>query len=574
MARPPSAKTKSTKTRKAEPQAEASMPQHAKEAPARNGAKPKPKPSPKIEVSSELLAHAHVSKAWPFEEARKVLSRLKRIPKPTGAIIFETGYGPSGLPHIGTFGEVARTTMVRHAFRVLTEDKVPTRLICFSDDMDGLRKVPDNIPNKEMVAEHLGRPLTQVPDPFGDHPSFGHHNNARLKAFLDTFGFDYEFLSATECYTSGRFDATLLKVLEHYDAIRYVILPTLGPERRATYSPFLPISPTTGRVLQVPVIDHDLAAGTILYKDPDTAKLTQVPVTSGHCKLQWKADWAMRWAALGVDYEMAGKDLIDSVRLSGQICRILGRQQPEGFNYELFLDENGEKISKSRGNGLTIDEWLKYASPESLSLYMFQSPRKAKRLYFDVIPRAVDEYVGHLAAYPKEEPAPKLMNPVWHIHEGAPPAAELPISFALLLNLASASNSEDREVLWGFIRRYAPDATPEQHPLLDELVGYAIRYFHDFVKPAKRYRRASDKERAALLDLRARLGRLPAKVLAEEIQSEVYAVGKEHGFEPLRDWFGALYEVLLGQTQGPRFGSFVELYGIPETSAMIERALK
>ena len=526
-----------------------------------------------VEVSSELLAHAHVSKAWLFEEARKVLSRLKRIPKPTGAIIFETGYGPSGLPHIGTFGEVVRTTMVRHAFRVLTEDKIPTRLICFSDDMDGLRKVPDNIPNKEMVTAHLGKPLTQVPDPFGLHPSFGAHNNARLKAFLDTFGFDYEFLSATDCYISGRFDVTLLKVLENYDAILNVILPTLGPERRATYSPFLPISPITGKVLQVPIVDRDVAAGTIIYKDPDTGKLTQVPVTRGRCKLQWKADWAMRWAALGVDYEMAGKDLIDSVRLSGHICRILGRQQPEGFIYELFLDENGEKISKSRGNGLTIEEWLTYASPESLSLYMFQSPKKAKRLYFDVIPRAVDEYVGHLAAYPKEEQAAKLMNPVWHIHQGSPPQAELPISFALLLNLASASNSEDKDVLWGFIRRYCPEATPDQHPLLDELVGYAIRYFHDFVKPAKRYRAPTEKERAALTDLETRLGILPEKVLAEEIQGDVYAVGKEHGFEPLRDWFSALYEVLLGQTQGPRFGGFVELYGIPETRALIQRAL-
>jgi lysyl-tRNA synthetase class 1 len=526
-----------------------------------------------IEINSELLAHAHVSKAWPFEEARKVLSRLKRIPEPTGPIIFETGYGPSGLPHIGTFGEVARTTMVRHAFRVLTEDKVPTRLICFSDDMDGLRKVPDNIPNKDVVAEHLGKPLTQVPDPFGEYPSFGQHNNARLKAFLDTFGFDYEFLSATECYTSGRFDATLLRVLENYDAIRDVILPTLGPDRRATYSPFLPISPATGKVLQVPVIDRDLASGAIVFKDPDTGKLTQVPVTRGHCKLQWKADWAMRWAALGVDYEMAGKDLIDSVRLSGQICRILGRQQPEGFNYELFLDENGEKISKSRGNGLTIEEWLAYASPESLALYMYQSPRKAKRLYFDVIPRAVDEYIGHLAAYPKEEQSAKLVNPVWHVHGGNPPEAELPISFALLLNLASASNSEDRGVLWGFIQRYAPDATPEGHPLLDELVGYAIRYFHDLVKPSKAYRTATEKERAALADLGARLAALPEKVLAEDIQNEVYAVGKAHGFEPLRDWFQALYQVLLGQTQGPRFGSFVELYGVPETRALIDRAL-
>jgi lysyl-tRNA synthetase class 1 len=562
--------TKPPKRRKAEPQADASMSHGAHPALA---AKPKPKLAPKIEVSSELLAHAHVGKAWPFEEARKVLSRLKRIPKPTGAIIFETGYGPSGLPHIGTFGEVARTTMVRHAFRVLTEDKIPTRLICFSDDMDGLRKVPDNVPNKEMLAEHLGKPLTQVPDPFGEHKSFGHHNNARLKAFLDTFGFDYEFLSATECYTSGRFDAALLKVLNHYDAIRDVILPTLGPERRATYSPFLPISPTTGQVLQVPIVDRDTVSGSIVYKDPDSGRLTQVPVTRGHCKLQWKADWAMRWAALGVDYEMAGKDLIDSVRLAGHICRILGAQQPEGFNYELFLDENGEKISKSRGNGLTIEEWLTYASPESLSLYMFQSPRKAKRLSFDVIPRAVDEYVGHLAAYPKEEPAARLMNPVWHIHQGEPPQAELPISFALLLNLASASNSEDKEVLWGFIRRYAADATPDAHPLLDQLVGYAIRYFHDFVKPAKNYRAASDKERAALIDLEARLSKLPKAVLAEEIQAEVYAVGKEHAFEPLRDWFGALYEVLLGQTQGPRFGSFVELYGIAETRALIKKAL-
>ncbi|HLC08369.1 MAG TPA: lysine--tRNA ligase [Methyloceanibacter sp.] len=527
----------------------------------------------KLDIPSELLAFAHVSKAWPFEEAQKVLSRLKRLPEPRGAIIFETGYGPSGLPHIGTFGEVLRTTMVRHAFRVLTEDKVPTRLICFSDDMDGLRKVPDNVPNKEMLAEHLGKPLTQVPDPFGEHPSFGQHNNARLKAFLDTFGFDYEFLSATECYTSGRFDATLLKVLEHYDAVRDVILPTLGPDRRATYSPFLPISPVSGRVLQVSVVDRDVKQGAIRYIDPDSGKLTQTTVTRGHCKLQWKADWAMRWTALGVDYEMAGKDLIDSVRLSGQICRIIGGRQPEGFNYELFLDENSEKISKSRGNGLTIEEWLTYASPESLALYMYQSPRKAKRLYFDVIPKAVDEYVGHLAAYPKEEPAVKLMNPVWHIHDGWPPQAELPISFALLLNLASASNSEDSEVLWGFIRRYAPKATPEAHPLLDQLVGYAIRYFHDFVKPAKLYRSPTDKERAALLDLDKRLAALPAKVLAEEIQGEVYAVGKEHGFEPLRAWFSALYEVLLGQTQGPRFGSFVELYGVAETRALIAKAL-
>jgi lysyl-tRNA synthetase class 1 len=372
---------------------------------------------------------------------------------------------------------------------------------------------------------------------------------------------------------SGRFDAALLTVLQRYEKVMAIMLPSLRAERASTYSPFLPVCPKTGRVLQAPVIATDAAKGTSTYRDEDGDEV-ETPVTGGRCKLQWKCDWAMRWTALQVDYEMSGKDLIDSVRLSGQICRILGAQQPEGFIYELFLDEKGEKISKSRGNGLTIEEWLAYAAPESLALYMYQSPKKAKRLYFDVIPRAVDEYVGHLAAYPGEEPDVRIVNPVWHIHAGEPPKAELPISFALLLNLASASNSEDKEVLWGFIRRYAPEATTEAHPLLDRLVGYAIRYFHDFVKPAKRYRPATDKERAAMLDLDARLGQLSAGALAEEIQAEVYAVGKEHGFEPLRDWFTALYEVLLGQTQGPRFGSFVELYGIPETRALIQSALK
>jgi lysyl-tRNA synthetase, class I len=528
---------------------------------------------PLAPIDAALAEAARDSKAWPFEEARKVVERLKTMPDPQGPIVFETGYGPSGLPHIGTFGEVARTTMVRHAFRVLTGDTIKTRLICFSDDMDGLRKVPDNIPNQAMVAEHLGKPLTQIPDPFGEHQSFGHHNNARLKAFLDTFGFDYEFLSATECYSSGRFDKTLLKVLQNYEAVRNVILPTLGPDRRATYSPFLPISPETGQVLQVPVIDIDLSAGAILFTDPATGKMTQVPVTRGHCKLQWKADWAMRWVALGVDYEMAGKDLIDSVRLSGQICRILGGTPPEGFNYELFLDENGEKISKSRGNGLTIEEWLRYAAPESLSLYMYQSPKKARRLYFDVIPKAVDEYIGHLAAFEQEDEKARLMNPVWHIHRGRPPKAELPISFALLLNLASASNAEDAQVLWGFIRRYCPSATPKAHPLLDQMVGYAVRYFHDFVKPAKRYREPNEQEALALRDLDEKLGALPEGASAQDIQTLVYEVGKAHNFEPLRSWFGALYEVLLGQTQGPRFGSFVELYGIAETRALIENAL-
>ena len=525
------------------------------------------------EVDKDILRAAGMeSTAWPFEEARKIVARIEAAAEKPRAILFETGYGPSGLPHIGTFGEVARTTMVRHALSLLTD--IPSRLICFSDDMDGLRKVPDNIPNKELIAQHLDKPLTQVPDPFGTHESFGRHNNARLRAFLDSYGFEYEFYSATDCYTSGRFDAALRRVLECYDEIMAVMLPSLRAERQATYSPFLPVCPRTGRVLQVNIDAWDVEAGTVTYADPDSGEAVTVPITGGHCKLQWKADWGMRWYALGIDYEMAGKDLIDSVRLSSRICRILGAEPPEGFNYELFLDENGEKISKSRGNGLTIDEWLRYASPQSLQLFMYQAPRRAKRLYFDVIPKAVDEYLGFLDAYPRQELKDQLANPVWHIHAGEPPASETSISFNVLLNVVSASNAEDPTVLWGFIRNYAPDASPQTHPDLDRMVGYAVNYFHDFVKPSKAFRTATETEAAALRDLADRLATLDAHADAETIQNMVYEVGKAHPFASLRDWFRALYEVLLGQSQGPRFGSFVALYGNQETRALIARALE
>ena len=461
--------------------------------------------------------------------------------------------------------------MVRHAFSVLTGRN--TRLVCFSDDMDGLRKVPDNVPNRELLEAALNKPLTSVPDPFGTHDSFGAHNNARLMAFLDHFGFDYEFVSATDCYKSGQFDPTLRAMLENYEAVINVILPTLGEVRRQTYSPFLPVCPRTGQVLQVPVVERDVEAGRIAYLDPETSEHVEVPVTGGHCKMQWKADWAMRWVALGVDYEMAGKDLIDSVRLSGQICRILGGTPPEGFSYELFLDENGEKISKSRGNGLTIDEWLRYASPESLSLYMYQAPRKAKRLYFDVIPKNVDEYFTHLDKFADQDAKTRLTNPVWHIHEGEPPEIHLPISFALLLNLVSASNAHDTDTLWGFIRRYAPDATPETQPKLGQLVEYALNYYHDRVKPEKSFRAPNAVERTALEDLAARLGAVEAGTSGADLQTLVYEVGKAHPFENLRDWFTALYEVLLGSSQGPRFGPFIALYGVDETRALIARAL-
>ncbi len=508
------------------------------------------------------------AKAWPFEEARKVIARLKGDTRP---VIFETGYGPSGLPHIGTFGEVARTTMVRKAFELLTGGKVPTRLIAFSDDMDGMRKIPSNLPNIEKMQPFLGRSLTEVPDPFGEYESFAHHNNARLRGFLDGFGFEYEFMSATETYRSGRFDAALMATLAAYDEVMAIMLPTLGAERQATYSPFLPIHPKTRVVMQVPIEAHDADSGTIAWRDPADGALYETPVTGGAAKLQWKPDWAMRWAALGVDYEMAGKDLIESVRVSSRICKAIGGTPPEGFNYELFLDENGEKISKSRGNGLSVEEWLTYATPESLALFMFQKPKAAKRLFFDVIPKAVDEYYTFAQKYNAAAPTERLDNPVWHIKSGAETVPTSPIPFAMLLNLVSASNASERQVLWGFISRYVPGATPQSEPELDSMVGYALRYYRDFVAPAKRFRNPTANERLALAELSERLAPLEGAD-GETIQNEVYAVGKAH-FEVLREWFGALYQVLLGQEQGPRFGSFVALYGVPETRKMIADAL-
>jgi lysyl-tRNA synthetase class 1 len=534
---------------------------------------------------SDFRSEALDSRAWPFEEARKILARIGRRAIPPAEVLFETGYGPSGLPHIGTFGEVARTAMVRHAFEAMSD--VPTRLICFSDDMDGLRKVPDNVPNRELMLQHIGQPLTKVPDPFGTHESFGHHNNAMLRRFLDDFGFEYEFASSTDYYRSGRFDDALLRVLQLYDDVMAIMLPSLREERSQTYSPFLPIHPETGAVMQVPIESRDVKAGTIVWRDPRSQRRYETPVTGGRSKLQWKPDWGMRWYALGVDYEMAGKDLIDSVKLSGRIAKLLGGEPPEGFNYELFLDEKGQKISKSKGNGLTIDEWLRYASPESLQIFMYHKPREAKRLYFDVIPRNVDEYFQQLAAYPGQDAKSQLANPVWHIHAGNPPNISLPVSFSLLLKLVSACNASDRTVLWGFIQKHVQDVSPKSHPVLDELVGYAINYFNDIVKPAKRYRAADEVERQALENLSEALSRLPPDTTAETVQTVLYDVARPipryqdktaKGATPDRPgvslaWFNALYQILLGEERGPRFGSFIALFGIAETRALIADAL-
>jgi lysyl-tRNA synthetase, class I len=528
-----------------------------------------------LSVPTELREAAKVSKAWPYEEARKILKRYPDGP-PAGEIVFETGYGPSGLPHLGTFQEVARTLMVRHALSEMVD--WPSRLIAFSDDMDGMRKIPPGVPHQDMMHEHLDQPLSKVPDPFGcGHASYADHNNGILRQFLDRFGFDYEFVASSDCYASGRFDEVLKQVLLNYDAITAVMLPTLGEERRKTYSPVLPISARSGKVLQVPIELVDPQAGLVAFEDE--GERVEQSILAGGAKLQWKVDWAMRWVALGVDYEMSGKDLIDSVTHSSKIARILGARPPEGFNYEMFLDENGEKISKTKGNGVTIDEWLSYAPEESLAFYIYRDPRKAKQLSLSVIPKAVDEYYQFLAAYPGQEWDKRLGNPVHHVHAGKVPNVRLPITFALLLNVASLPGVGDRETIWSFLHRYNPCLTPEASPELDRLVDYAVEYGCRVVAPGLRPRAPTPEEASALRELDEFLAKddgtgRPDEDPAVILQNHIYEIGKNHyGKEGLRDWFKALYETLLGSEQGPRMGSFFALYGVGNSRKLIAEAL-
>ncbi len=530
-------------------------------------------PQKAASMTDIFRAAALASKAWPYEEARKLLKRYPQGKSNNAPVIFETGYGPSGLPHIGTFNEVLRTSMVRRAYGELSD--TPTRLIAFSDDMDGLRKVPENVPNKDMLSEHLGKPLTRIPDPFGKFKSFAHHNNAMLCDFLDRFGFEYEFASSTEYYASGRFDETLILVLKHYQAIMDIMLPTLGKERQATYSPVLPISPKSGIVLQVPIEVIDADAGLISFED-EGDRITQ-SILTGQAKLQWKVDWAMRWVALGVDYEMSGKDLIDSVTQSSKITRALGARPPEGFNYEMFLDEKGEKISKSKGNGLSLDQWLTYGTEESLSFYIYREPKKAKSLHMGVIPRAVDEYFQFRGNYADQEIDKQLGNPVHHVHRATGdgiPVGTPPVTFGLLLNLVGVMGADaTEEQVWGYLGNYVANATPEAHPDLATLIPLALAYNRDFVAPTLERRKPEGMEIAALARLDRELAALPASASAEDIQNIVYSIGNEGGFENLRDWFKALYETLLGSSAGPRMGSFIALYGIVGSRKLIGEAL-
>jgi len=537
-------------------------------------------------MTPDLIKAAICSKAWPFEEARKLLARLKITGQ--NKVVFETGYSPSGLPHIGTFSEVLRTSMVRYAFHILTENQIPTRLIVFSDDMDGMRSVPENLPNREMLTSALGLPLTKIPDPFGTETSLGHHGNKALCDFLDSFDFDYEFISASEHYSTGQFDNQLILMLERYDDIMSIMLPTLREERRKTYSPFLPVHPITGVVMQVPIEWRDPTSGMIRWKDPSTGEKFETSVQSGGAKLQWKPDWALRWLALEVDYEMYGKDHIDNAKIAKSICKMLGGKPPEGLHYELFLDEKGEKISKSKGNGISVDDWLTYATRESLALFMFREPKVAKKLHIDLIPKSVEGYEQFIEAFSRQSLDQQLSNPVWHIHCGSPPAPEGTskhrISFSMLLNLVSSSDVDRPETLWKFITRYDPNLSPTDHPRLDKMAKHAILYAREFVRPYRQFRTPTDAEKDMLMDLDSVLAGMHQNADADEIQTAVYDVGRRH-FPEVKtskhgsrteislEFFSALYQVLLGQETGPRFGSFIAAHGISETRDLIKTAL-
>lgn len=517
------------------------------------------------------------SKAWPFEEARRILEKVGGKTPAKGYVLFETGYGPSGLPHIGTFGEVVRTSFVRHAFSMIAPN-IPTKMFCVSDDIDGLRKVPDNLPNPEMIRANLGRPLTSVPDPYQTHASFGDHMNARLRGFLDGFGFEYDFVSATEKYKSGAFDKTMLRVLEKYEELMELMLPTLGGERQETYSPFMPIDLESGIVIDKGVKGVNKAKGTVIYVDGKGVE-KEVPVTGGNCKLQWKIDFGARWYSLDVDYEIYGKDHQPNERIYRRVCEILGGVPPVNFTYEMFLSDTGEKISKSKGNGISVEDWLKYAPAESMSLFMYQKPKTAKRLYFDVIPKAMDEYLTFAQNFATQEEAAKLDNPAFHIHAGKIPsnALNFNLSYSLLLNLASACNPDNDAVLWGFISKYQEGLNPQTSPLLAKMVHCSIAYYNDFIKRHKKFREATEAEKAALRELCEMLKNFPKDQAHDGalLQNQVFQIGKNHGYEKnMRDWFLALYQILLGQDQGPRMGSFIALFGIENFVKLVEEKTK
>lgn len=533
-------------------------------------------------------------KAWPFQEAQKLVEKINREEaagnRKHDYVLFETGYGPSGLPHIGTFAEVARTTWVRHAFEELSDR--PTRLFAFSDDMDGLRSVPDNIPNKKMLQGHLGKPLCEIPDPFEEEESFSGYMNAKLRSFLDQFGFDYEFKSSKDQYRGGVFNDGLVQILENYEGVRDIILPTLGQKKgdgadRSNWSPFMPVCTNCGKVYTTSVAEVHPADGEITFRcdqpfrDKNGNEIEscghseRIPVTDGRVKVGWKVDWALRWYVFGVDYEMYGKDLIESAELSSKLVRLIGGEPPAGFFYEMFLDENGQKISKSKGNGLEIEEWLEYGPIESLSWFILQNPTKARKLHFDVIPRSVDDYLDDRAKLGNSEGDELYENSAWFIHhdqlvEGNTVDYEAGVSYSMLLNLVSVLNTDDKEIVWNYVRRYEPDA--DKNPeIMDDMIDRALAYYREFVAPTKVYELPSDEMMPAVNALMEFLEGYEGDD-AEEIQSATYSAGKDSGVK-LGKWFATMYKLLLGQDRGPRLGTFIKLYGVDETLELLREKL-
>jgi lysyl-tRNA synthetase class 1 len=513
--------------------------------------------------------------SWPFKEAQTLQKRFKAPPdKP---VTFETGFGPSGLPHIGTFAEVARTTWVQRAFEHLSGWE--TRLIAFSDDMDGLRKVPLNMPQPDMLAEHLGKPLCYIPDPFGQDESYSAHMNRKLQEFLDAYGFTYQFQSSQEAYERGDFDEGLAILLQKVEQVRAIILPTLGQDKRADWSPFFPICQKCGRIYSTRVIGYHPEDNTIDYvcdqpigSAAGCGDKNTISILGGQVKVGWKVDWALRWYAYDVGYEMYGKDLIDSARLSGQITRLMSKQPPNGFFYEMFLDEEGRKISKSVGKGLTVNGWVSYAPLESLLHYLFQNPRRAKRLFWDVVPKSVDDYLADLRQYPSLDETKKPDQAIWHIFNLGRnvPAYDAGINFSLVNNLVSALGTDQAELTYEYLKRYDP-STANHEDMVRDLVQKSINYYRDFILPGKQYRLPTEAERQLLQAARDRLSNFESDD-ENDLQTIPFDIARENDIPPAKV-FQAFYQVVLGQERGPRFGTFARLVGKEKLLLLLDKAL-
>lgn len=517
---------------------------------------------------------------WPHNEAERVALRLHDTDK---TAVFETGYGPSGLPHIGTFAEVVRTSYVIKAFR-FNYPKRAYKLIVFSDDMDGLRSLPENVPNHALLQEHLGAPLSSLPDPFGKESSYAAFMNGRLKHFLDYYGFEYLFESSTNCYHTGVFNTALKRVMDNHEAIRNLFIKTISPDKRATWSPFFPICEHCGKIYTTSVLNIHPETYEITYRCDRDEKAYRscghegrVSILNGKVKMGWKVDWAMRWYTFGVDYEMHGKDLLDSASLSSKICSILGATPPLTYKYELFLDENAAKISKKIGNGISMEQWQSFAPVGSLLYFLLDEPNRARKMGMPILPRLVDNYITALKNETAEEPGSALwfVDSLQHHHD-ASDIDKTDISYSLLVNVAENLGSDDAELLYDYARRY--DATVEENAeFFRPLCHHVLAYIKDTnsrrpgtvlgqLPPGDYF--------SALQSLSVDLDALADanSFRGEMLQNLVFAVGRKHGLEP-GNWFRFLYETLLGKTQGPRLGSFFAMLGPDKVRALLHKAI-